>query len=132
VQVAEAKKLLTELMTYGHTEVSHPGLVHEEMDVSPSLYNLIIGARGGEIRHIQNSYKVQVNIPNADSLNAHVVVVGEPPAVRAAKAHIERIIQRATEDKQAAILAEHVYLIDSSQFSDGKVFLSPIIIVPYL
>ena len=46
-KVQEAKDIITELTTYYHSDVTHPGQVHVEMDVNPSMYNNIIGSKVG-------------------------------------------------------------------------------------
>lgn len=104
-KISEAKKLINELMQYYHTSVTHPGFVHNEMNVPSPLYNLIIGKGGSEIRHIQNNFKVSVYIPNADSVTQNVLVVGESRNVTQASNHIQRIIDKAKEDKEAAMIA---------------------------
>ena len=96
-KVSEAKALINELMQYYHTPITHPGLVHQELDVPPSIYNIIIGAKGSEIKHIQNNFKVQVYIPNADTLNTNVLVVGEPKNVSQASAYIQKILDKTTQ-----------------------------------
>ena len=52
-KVAQAKAIVTELMTYYRSSVTHPNAIHIEMNVPTALYNYIIGARGAEIKHIQ-------------------------------------------------------------------------------
>lgn len=104
-KVAEAKRLIKELMQYFHTPETHPGVVHNEMDVPSALYNIIIGKGGSEIKHIQNNFKVSVHIPNAESVNQNVVVVGELKNVTQACNYIQKIIDKATEDKEAAVIA---------------------------
>jgi rRNA processing protein Krr1/Pno1 len=108
-KVAEAKKLIHELMENYITSVTHPGLVSREMDVPSSLYNVIIGTKGAEIRHIENNFKVSVYIPNEYSINKRVVIVGEAKPVTSAAAYIQKIMDKATQDKEAAILASDAW-----------------------
>lgn len=101
-KVQEAKNIITELTKYYHTSVTHPGQIHAEIFVPQTMYNYIIGARGSEIKQIQNNFKVSVYIPNVDSVTRSVVVVGEPEGVRAAEKHILKIIDLATAERDAA------------------------------
>jgi hypothetical protein len=90
--VIRAKALIKELIQYYHTEITHPGIVHEELDIPTSYYNYIIGAKGSEIKHIQANFKVSVHIPNLESINKNVVVVGMPTNVESAKKYMLKII----------------------------------------
>jgi hypothetical protein len=97
-KIADLKKIVKELVKYYHTEVTHPGMVHEEIsheEVNPSWYNLIIGKGGSEIRHVQNNFKVSVHIPNDMSQCENLLIVGLPENVAAAKAYILKIIEKA-------------------------------------
>ena len=82
--------------------MTHPGQIHVEMDVPAALYNYVIGARGSEIKHIQNNFKVSVHIPNADTVAKNVLVVGDPVGVKGAEKYIQKIIDQALADKAAA------------------------------
>jgi rRNA processing protein Krr1/Pno1 len=104
-KIAELKKLVKELVKYGHTSITHPGMVHDEIEeeeVNATWYNLIIGKGGSEIRHIQNNFKVSVNIPNEQSPCENLLIVGLPQNVVAAKAYILKIIEKAitSRDKE--------------------------------
>lgn len=96
-KVALCRNLIKEITRYYHTEVTHPNVVHEEMVIDPKYYNFIIGAKGSEIKHIQNSYKVSVHIPDADSVNPNVLIVGEEANVGNAKRHVEKLIEKVNE-----------------------------------
>ena len=101
-KVQEAKDIITELTRYYHSNVTHPGQVHAEMDVNPSMYNNIIGSKGAEIKQIQVTYKVQVHIPNGESVTKNVLIVGDPAGVKGAEKRITEIIEAATADREAA------------------------------
>ena len=101
-KVQQAKDIITELTKYFHTSVTHPGQIHVEMDVPAALYSYIIGARGSEIKHIQNNFKVSVHIPNADTVAKNVLVVGDPVGVKGAEKYIQKIIDQAIADKEHA------------------------------
>ena len=109
-KVSQAKIIINEILDTYHSSVTHPGQVHEELPHVPSaLYNQVIGARGSEIKHIQNSYKVSVHIPNADTTHQSIIVVGEPKGVAGAVAHINKIVEKASLDKAAAEIANDAW-----------------------
>ncbi len=104
-KVSLARALIKDLTKYYHTTVTHPGLVHAELEIPANYFNYIIGAKGSEIKNIQGTHKVSVYIPDADSANPNVIVVGEPENVIAAQSHIEKLITRADERAAAAAAA---------------------------
>jgi len=86
----KAQKCIEDIIMYGHSEITHPGLVHEEIEVPEWAYAFIIGKGGSELRHIQKNWNVNVSIPREHSENRNVVVVGEPRDVARAKEYIEK------------------------------------------
>lgn len=105
--ITEAKRIMNDILTCYHSEVTHPGVVHVALDVPERMYNMIIGSKGSEIKHIQNNYKVSVYIPNSDSTHKAVLVVGQKSAVEGAKKYIEKIVSNvAEEEAQANSIAE--------------------------
>lgn len=103
-KVSLARSLIKDITKFFHTPVTHPNVTHCEMTVAENYFNFIIGSKGSEIKHIQNSYKVSVHIPDADSANPNVVIVGSEAAVLQAQRHIEKIIDRVNgvSDKPVA------------------------------
>eukprot|EP00927_Polykrikos_kofoidii_P022360 TRINITY_DN208_c0_g4_i1.p1 TRINITY_DN208_c0_g4~~TRINITY_DN208_c0_g4_i1.p1 ORF type:complete len:493 (+),score=124.79 TRINITY_DN208_c0_g4_i1:50-1528(+) len=96
--VERAKQVITEIQTYYHSEVTHPGQVHEEIDVPAWAYAWIIGKAGSELRHIQNNYKVRVYIPREGvTTNENVVIVGEKNDVPRASAYVQKILSGAAD-----------------------------------
>ncbi|CAE8735274.1 unnamed protein product [Polarella glacialis] len=90
--VEKAKAALTDIVMVYHSEMTHPGIVHEEVEVEPWQLNWVIGTKGSEIRHIQNNFKVKFYISGQFSENPAHVIVGEPNDVTRAKAYIEKIL----------------------------------------
>lgn len=98
--INRAKEVIREIMTYYHSPITHPGYVHVSLDIPSRMYNSIIGSKGGEIRHIQNNFKVAVHIPNSNSLTQHVIVVGENShQVDNAVRYIQKIVQQITTEE---------------------------------
>jgi rRNA processing protein Krr1/Pno1 len=97
--VALGKEIIKSIALYGHHEITHPGQVHKEMEVEEWRYRFLIGSKGSEMRHIQNNYKVKVNIPREHSECQNVVVVGEPRDVERAVAYIEKIMYEADQPR---------------------------------
>ena len=106
--VKRAKECIKVLCKYHHTEVTHPGMCHDEMELDSSVHGYIIGYKGSEIHHIQKNFNVAIHIPGPHSLHENVLVVGEPDDVRRAVAYITKIIEKALEPKKSAeeIIAE--------------------------
>ncbi len=104
--IAQAKSIIKEIMEFYHHPITHPGIVHTELEVPERMYNIIIGAKGSEIRHIQNNFKVNVHIPSQDSLNKNVLIVGASTGVEGAKKYIMKIVQQTTaQESDAAVTA---------------------------
>lgn len=119
-KVSLTRALIKELTKYYVTPITHPGQTYAELDIPKSYYNYIIGSKGSEIKHIQNNYKVSVHIPDADSVNPNIVVVGTPEAVEQTKKHIEKVIERvdaAQVAREAAAAAAGIKLKGSSENS---------------
>lgn len=92
-EVEITKTIIQNIMEFHHDPTISPDEVHETMDIEASKNGLLVGNRGSELRHMQNSYKVSIYIPREDTLCQQVVIVGEAEKVSRAKAHIERLIQ---------------------------------------
>ena len=102
-KVIQAKAVIKEITQFYHSEITHPGFVHEELDDVPaSAYNIIIGSKGSEIRHIEGNFKVSVHIPNPNTVSHDVLVVGLPRNVEAAAAYIRKIVSQSTKSDAAA------------------------------
>jgi len=94
-QVEEAKEVLNSIIMYTHHEITHPGVVHEEMEIDNWSLKYIIGKNGSEMKHIQKNWDVKVSIPRENSTNQKVLIVGEALNVERAKAYVERVLWNA-------------------------------------
>jgi len=94
-KVEEAKDVINSIIMHQHHEITHPGQVHEEMEIEEWLYSYIIGRGGSEMKHIQKNWEVKVNIPRAHSVNNKVLIVGMPENVKRSKAYIEKLVMEA-------------------------------------
>jgi len=95
--VEKAKGVIHSIALFGHSEITHPGWSHEEMDIEDWKYRFIIGAGGSEMRHIQNNFKVKVNIPREGSGSDKVVVIGEAADVDRAVKYITKVTENAEQ-----------------------------------
>jgi len=95
--VEKAKEVVNDIIMYYHHEITHPGQVHKEIEVEPHQTRFIIGKGGSESRHIQNSYRVKMYIPNEHSANEKLLLVGEPLNVERALKYVENTINGAEE-----------------------------------
>merc|ERR1719152_943401 len=82
-------------MMYGHHELTHPGQAHKETHVEQWKFSFLIGKGGSEMRHIQNSYRVRVNIPREHSMNQNIVIVGDKVDVDRAFNYVEKLLGNA-------------------------------------
>jgi len=93
--VEKAKEVINDIIMYYHHPITHPDQVHEEIEVPGWCISFIIGKGGSELKHIQNNYKVKMNVPREQSLNKNVVIVGERWNVDRAKAYVEKVLWNA-------------------------------------
>mmetsp|Transcript_2633 Transcript_2633/g.4250 ORF Transcript_2633/g.4250 Transcript_2633/m.4250 type:complete len:465 (-) Transcript_2633:69-1463(-) len=94
-----AKAVIQALMKYHHHEVTHPGMIHEEVYVPSEFFHCVIGPRGSEIKHIRGNYKVDIYMPNAESTTDNVLVVGKMANVDKAIAYINTLMDRDAEQR---------------------------------
>jgi len=97
--VALGKEIIESIVMYGHHPVTHPGLTHQEMEIEEWRYRYLIGSKGSEMRHIQNNYKVRVNIPRETSECQNVVIIGEPRDVERTVKYIEKVMYEADQPR---------------------------------
>lgn len=101
------KEAIKQLIEYHHSEVTHPGFIHEEIYVPQEFFHCVIGPRGSEIKHIRGNYKVDMFMPNADSNTENVVVVGKQSNVDKAISYIQLLMDRDTEQRDAKYSDEY-------------------------
>jgi hypothetical protein len=112
-----ARNLILELIKYQHTIITHPNIIHIEMEIAPHYYNFIIGSKGSEIKHIQANYKVTVIIPNTESGHENLLILGEETNVLNAEKHILKVIDKAETQlaDRAKAEAEGIALGDNAK-----------------
>lgn len=112
-----ARNLILELIKYQHTTITHPNIIHIEMEIAPHYYNFIIGSKGSEIKHIQANYKVTVIIPNTESGHDNLLILGEETNVLNAEKHILKVIDKAETQlaDRAKAEAEGIALGDNAK-----------------
>lgn len=96
----EAKTVIQSLLRWHHHEITHPGLVHEQIDVPQEFYHCVIGTKGSEIKHIRGNFKVEMYMPNEDSVTDDIIVVGKQLNVDRAISYIQTLIDRDTEQRE--------------------------------
>jgi rRNA processing protein Krr1/Pno1 len=96
--VEKAKEVIEHIVLYHHHEITHPGEDHVELDIPSWAYSFIIGKAGSELRHIQNNFKVRVNIPREGiSENQNVLIVGEKDNVARASVYVQKLLDGAND-----------------------------------
>jgi rRNA processing protein Krr1/Pno1 len=97
--VEKAKEVVNDIVMYYHHEITHPGEVHEELEIEEWNYRFLIGKAGSELRHTEKNYKVRVRIPRDETPNRNVVVVGEKRNVERARDYMYNVIAKANEPR---------------------------------
>lgn len=99
--IKETKEVIRSLMKWHHHEVTHPGLIHEEVHVPQEFYHCVIGPRGSEIKHIRGNFKVDVYLPKDDTPDQeNTIVVGRQTDVERAIAYIGVLMERDSEQRE--------------------------------
>jgi hypothetical protein len=94
--VAQAKTVMKEILRFHHHELTHPGIVHDEVpSVYTSQYSILIGPKGSTIKQIQSTNNVKLYIPNGDSYVQNVMVVGTKDSCKKSIKHIAKILENA-------------------------------------
>jgi len=91
-QVASARNAIESLATRGFSVLTHPTTLSDEMTVDPDSVGLILGAKGANLKAIQDSTKTRINLPDKNSSSKKVTIVGEKEGVKAAKAALRQLI----------------------------------------
>lgn len=95
----QCKHIVQTLLKVHHHELTHPGMIHEELYVPTEFFHCVIGPRGSEIKHIKGNYKVEVHMPDAGS-DGNIVVVGKQINVDKAITHIQNLMNRDSEQRE--------------------------------
>ena len=100
-QTSKAAQVITALTRHHHHPLTHGAdVIHEEVHVPPEFYHCVIGPRGSEIKHIKGNYKVEVYMPQEDSVTDNVLVVGKQTAVDRAIAYIHTLMERDAAQRE--------------------------------
>jgi len=95
------KEAIKDLMLYHHHEITHPGMIHEEVYVPSEFFHCVIGPRGSEVKHIRGNYKVDVYMPGKEGDSTeNVIVVGRKANVDKAIAYIQLLMDRDVESRE--------------------------------
>lgn len=97
--VKQAKQVIKDICTYHHHEITHPGMIHQEVFVPKEFFHCVVGTRGSEIKHIRGNYKVDVYMPSNESwcVTENVVCVGKSNDVEKAISYIKLLMDRDSE-----------------------------------
>lgn len=115
--IAQAKQIITQITELYYHPVTHPGVVHVNLDIPEKYFNFIIGVKGSEIKHIQNNFKVSVKIPDRNTVFQTVLVIGEHANCENAVRYINKLVtqvdsreqERAAEDQWGSKDGEEDY-----------------------
>jgi len=95
--VEKAKEVVSNIITYYHDDLTHPGVMHKAVPIEAHQTRFIIGKGGCESRHIQKSYGVAMYIPNELTVCQDLLLVGEDANITRAAKYIENAIIQAEE-----------------------------------
>jgi len=97
--VKKAKQVIKDICSYHHHEITHPGLIHQEVFVPQEFFHCVIGTRGSEIKHIRGNYNVEVYMPSTESwcVTDNVICVGKSNEVEKAISYIKLLMDRDSE-----------------------------------
>jgi len=90
--VEKAKEVVSNIITYYHDDLTHPGVMHKAIPIEAHQTRFIIGKGGCESRHIQKSYDVMMYIPNELTVCQDLLLVGEEMKINRAAKYIENAI----------------------------------------
>jgi len=99
--VRRAKKYILELVADGFCEVTHPGWIKDEVDVSMSKIGRLIGKKANKIRAIQDETGTKITTPDKDGSedgNGKVVIAGPEQGVHKARFRVLEAMQDDPED----------------------------------
>lgn len=102
-----AKQVIKDICNYHYHEITHPGMSHQEVFVPQEFFHCVIGARGSEIKHIRGNFKVDVYMPNAESVSENVICVGRPNDVERAITYIKTLMDRDTDLREQKYSDDH-------------------------
>lgn len=91
-QVASAQNAILSLTTRGFSNLTHPGTLSDDLTVDPKDMGLIMGPQGATVKLIQKATGAEIKLPERNSNDKKVLIVGEKEAVRAAKAALKSLI----------------------------------------
>lgn len=106
-KVKKAKDLIKELIKYHHTDITHPGLAHVELeDIPVAAHSHIIGKKGSEIARISSAYGVSVHIPYEHSVSQNIIIVGSGEGLKGAEEAVKIIVEKfELKERNAAAAA---------------------------
>ncbi|KAF2670331.1 hypothetical protein BT63DRAFT_386720 [Microthyrium microscopicum] len=96
------------------------GQVVESVNVPPEMHRHLIGPGGSTRRKLEEDFKVEINIPRADTSGperANVKISGQPEDVAKVKSHIDSLIkEQASETIEVPVGLHHIVSDDGNIF----------------
>lgn len=97
--VQACKAAIESLLTRGFSSATHPGFVHDEINVDPKFYGTIIGPSGATLKALQKSSGARITMPDRrDDRNHKVFIVGYKEQVHAARAAIKQLVSEGVSE----------------------------------
>jgi len=93
-QVALAKNAIESLVDRGFSNLTHPGILSDDLTVDPKQVGVILGKNASTLKTIQQKTNTRINLPDKGSSakTAKITIVGEKDAVKLAKATLKQLL----------------------------------------
>jgi rRNA processing protein Krr1/Pno1 len=93
-QVAVAKNAIESLVERGFSNLTHPGILSDDLTVDPKLVGIILGKNAQTLKTIQQKTNTRINLPDkgTSAKTAKITIVGEKDGVKLAKATLKQLI----------------------------------------
>jgi rRNA processing protein Krr1/Pno1 len=93
-QVATAKNAIESLVERGFSNLTHPGILSDDISVDPKQIGVILGKNGATLKTIQSKTNTRINLPDKGSSakTAKITIIGNKDDVKLAKQTLKSII----------------------------------------
>jgi len=92
--VDAAMKALKQLVTKGYSEITHSGQIDDGINVPQKSMRAIVGTGGATINKLRQMTGTEINLPDRDSEDTFVSVMGQPADVQDAIKAIKELVEQ--------------------------------------
>jgi len=93
-QVSTAKNAIESLVERGFSNLTHPGILSDDLTVDPKQIGVILGKNASTLKQIQEKTKTRINLPDkgTSAKTAKITIVGAKDDVKQAKQTLKQLI----------------------------------------